>query len=175
MIVDVEKYKKREMTLGDYEDLVEEVRTNIYKRYNEAQEKWGKEKVDSLFLSEIQITSKDFTDQGTPQEMKEMLDDFMKKIDDLPYHIDGKMELSLYALGSYIQENHYFYWYRVLKSEEDVERLLQYKIKGIFEEILKPDTVRYVAGTTCQTLSLYKEGHIDFKTLQKLVYVNCSL
>ena len=76
----------------------------------------------------------------------------------------------------YIHSFNYEFKYRDICSKAELEARIKTKVKENVRIALKPKGYEgYTIHVDCKLLTLFKDGSIDWKTLQKLVYTNCEL
>ena len=144
--------------------------------FSQAEKLWKyKIAVADKFLERKNLRSRDFDTTDCPADTRTLLSMFENEVDKLSMHVQGYFDLCLGASDSYIDEQHYRYRYRVLCSPMEIEQRWKYEVKNKFKENLKPKKERYSRPVDCKLMELFKDGSIDFKTLQKLVYSDCEL
>ena len=164
-------------TKEDLENKIVEITEQCQKDFEESKEQFlnwidGDKLPEYCFIKSIK--SEDFEYNVTPDQMIDMLSEFKKEVEELPYHIDGRYNINLSAGDYYIEDNHYAYECYIHR-EELPEYAVKSKIKQWINEQLKPESERCTQPVDCKLLALFKEGTIDFKALQKLTYTNCNL
>ena len=170
-------------TKEELENKIVEITEQCKKDFEESKEQFlnwkdGDKLPEYCFTESIE--SESFEDQYTPDQMIDMLSEFKKEVEGLPYHISGSYNIKLSAYSryddndAYIEDNHYTYEYYIHK-EELPEYTVKQKVKQWINEQLQPESAIYRQPVDCKLLELFKEGTIDFKALQKLTYTNCNL
>jgi len=169
-------------TKEDLEKQIGAITKEVQKEYeaaNEAYLQWTEGDPRPKFCSARTIKSEAFLYYSSPDSMIEMLEEFKQEVAELPYHIGGTYDLCISAYGysdgaAEIDDNHfgYTYWTR---DTEVKDFYINGKIREWINLNLKPDSVQYSRPVDCKLLTLFKEGAIDFDTLQKLVYTDCKL
>ena len=70
-----------------------------------------------------------------------------------------------------IEYVYYFYELKTEKLESEIGRITRDKIS----DILKPESVEKSIVPDCKMVQLFRDGAIDWKTLQKITYSECNL
>jgi len=178
------------MTLEEFKRLESETYNKVKEDYLEAKNKWDNNdfNYDRRFRKEILILS-DNINNCTIKEVKEIIEEYELEITRTKGEVvgektgwgsvNGAIDIDGYndADGYFIPEEVYFNTrVYVLNEDEDViEYFSKEELKNIIKEKLKPESELYAITVDCKLLQLFKDGNIDWLTLQKLTYTNCNL
>ena len=164
------------MNKEEFIELRDKTKEKAEHDFAQAEKLWkGKIAVASALMQDNYINSDNFEYTECPEDMRNLLEAFEDRVSELPFHVKVGYSLQLDVDDGYIDEQHYRYRYQVLCSPMEIEQRWKSEVKGKFREILKPKKERYSRPVDCKLMELFKDGSIDFKTLQKLVYSNCEL
>ncbi len=167
-------------TIDDYKEMEADIRRDKLEAYAMAKFNWERKIRINQFLDERETISDDFEAMETPEEMIGMLNEFTKRVKDLPYHQEIGFSLKLDAFSYYdncsVEENHYCYTYAVLQSEENIENNIKSSVRKEFERKLKPiDYYSSAKSVDCNVMRLFVDEKIDFSMLQEIVYAECQI
>ena len=164
------------MTKEELQELFDKTTAEINSEFKEAQELWKRKKpISDKFLFSTNISSSDFSDYYTSKNMIDAMNDFNNDIKNLPYHINEDEYINLTVDDDQIYYEEYTYRYSIIKAQTQVDYMIKKSVKNKFQQILMPSSESYSKYVDCKLVELFKDGAIDFKTLQKLVYTNCDL
>ena len=76
--------------------------------------------------------------------------------------------------SEYIHYIGYMYEYYEL-SEERLESEIMRLCRELIKEELKPDGVQYAQTPDCKIVQLFRDGSIDWETLQRITYKDCEI
>ena len=169
------------MNAKEFKVMEEKIRKETMEGYERVKAKWErKEKID-IYMTQHKVESKSFENMGTPDDMITEMNEFMHRVNCLPFHQNGRMAIVLstmnygYNGGSEVDDNHYEYTYNVFGGETYIEGITKSKVKDAFELLLKPQGVPKESSVSCKLMELYLNETLSFKTLQDLVYGDCGI
>ena len=164
------------MKKEEFFKLAEKITKEELEKYEEAKALWKRKQLPhNNYLIYEKVRSEEFENCHTPDEMIKSINEFYKDIKNLDYHIDGKTSLELEATDYYISTNYYEYRFRILRNKSSIDYQIKTIIKKAFSKLLKPSNTKYEYPPDCKLMTLYKDGEISYKVLQKLTYNNCNL
>ena len=125
-------------------------------------------------LSKTLICSDTIQSNDSIESLIEMLEEF--RTDYLELNAIGKTEMSLEESASdrYIECLVYIYSYLSL-DRESLQKEIQRLTGEAISNRLKPKNSNYEQAPDCNLLQLFRDGSIDWTTLQKITYSNCDL
>ena len=168
------------MRIHEFNDMANKIKKDMWAEYEQAKEKWEQKEEINIHLIQRKIKSAFFQDMTTPHDMIDAMNEFLLDINDLPFHQNGRMEISMSteSNGDYseIDDNNYEYTYNVLGDQGYMEAVIKDKIRVEFGTLLKPDNYMMRAVfVPCKLMELYLDETIDFETLQDIVYGDCDI
>jgi hypothetical protein len=166
------------MTLEEFEEYRDKELSEARKDFKKAVAMWNKkQEIEDKYLLHTTLISEDINGR-TPEEVIEVINEFYKEVSELPYHVDGsyqKLDIKTDYDSSEIYNDFFIYSYKTISTIERIEERVKTNVRTWFRKELKPDSEKYEQSVDCKLMELFKNGTIDFKTIQSLVYKNCVL
>ena len=128
-----------------------------------------------LYNNKTSIESENL-DECNISELKKEIEKYEETISNQKGYILNRPELEASVFDNYVDEIFLRTEIIVFKySDNLVDDFVNKKFKKIIEEKLKPEKEQYMQTIDCNMLKLFKNGSIDWKTLQSLTYSNCKI
>jgi len=175
------------MTLEKFNELYEKTAKEEKGKYEFEKEQYTKgiftkefKSYDFPFKIKTKIMSEDLVDVG-PSEVIEYLQEFLEEVDnctDLKIgDVKQDKEIDTYDsnYGSELIGIHYYQDIERFDYKLDIVRHTNRVFKDKITKLLKPKGEFATLIIECKFLQLYKNGILDWKELQNLVYSNCDL
>lgn len=130
-------------------------------------------KIDSNYINISQITAEMFENVQTIDDLLELVNSFKEEIKNLPYHKRGIIRKYSYY-GEDYSEDYFVYEYLEFKPRSYIETRVKNNIRDYIKKELWGENINrfYVP---CNIVQLFKEGSIDFKTMQNIAESTCKV
>jgi len=169
------------MTLDELNKLEASIRTEVQKEIDLADKLHSSgvsiaTKYPSWTLRSHSIYSTDISDGDGIERTIEILKDFMDEVESLGHVIELVTHMNVDCEDSYISENRAYATYKVYShpSNDVVETQVKYRLRSKITQLLKPSGIQHPRSIDCAVLNLFKEGIIDWPTLQRITYKDCE-
>ena len=167
------------MNIHKFDEMEVKIRVEMWAGYERVKAKWERKEEIDIYMTQHKVESKSFENLSTPDDMITEMNEFMHKVNCLPFHQNGRMAIALSTMGydSEVDDNHYEYTYNIFGDETFMEAKIKAEIQSKFEILLQPPGRgrRHELSVPCKLMELYLTEVISFSTLQDLVYGDCGI
>lgn len=183
--------KEVNMTLEEFNTLTEQIKTEQTNLFNAATELFNSGEYKLSAYNKLGIKEPAYWHQESllTQVVKESpciydmdLDYTLEVLTNFKVQYEAESQIGLSssidmyvdAGDGYVDYMHYGYSYYVLDINK-LEPIINSKTRRIVEGFLKPDNVEHSIAPDCSVVQLFRDGAIDWETLQKITYKDCTL
>jgi len=170
------------MTLEEFNKLFEKTDNRIKEEYKVAKELW--EKNDFSFndkFKTIEFIQSENIYENLSEDCIKVIQNYREEVKNFKgeiyseEHIQSEIDTD-YDYGAEVISIYFETRIKVFRYATDITTdYTDKEFRDILKNLLKPEKEHYAQNIDCKLLTLFKEGTIDWSTLQKLVYTNCEL
>jgi len=170
------------MTLEEFDKLFKEIDNRVKKEYRIAKELW--DKGDFSFndkFKTIEFIQSENIYEDSSEDCIKIIQDYKEKVKNFKgeiyseEHIQSEIDTD-YDYGAEVISIYFETKIKVFRNATDITvDYTNKEFREIIRNLLKPEKETYAQIIDCKLLTLFKEGAIDWSTLQKLVYSDCEL
>lgn len=183
--------KEVNMTLEEFNTLTEQIKTEQTNLFNAAKELFNSGEYNLLAYNKLGIKEPTYWHQESllTQVFKEspciydmdldytleVLTEFKVKHEaESQIGLNSSIDMYVNVGDGYIDDIRYGYSYYALDLNK-LESVINTMTRRIIEGFLKPGNVEQSITPDCSAVQLFRDGAIDWETLQKITYKDCTL